>query len=357
MEDNFERDEKGLTFGDICRIAFSQKWLALAIVIIITVAASLGMYYSNKSKEEYSSTFHLQLPDTAGSTLTVYTYPDGSTFYFTDLKERKNLENASKRAGLEGLDIEKMTEKGDISIERTIIKIDETVKTGSVYEFNYTLTVKTDYFKSEKQARSFIEAVVSTPREYIKSINFDFDKGLEASKTAATYEEKLTLLKNQTLFIKTKYEKLVETFGDSFILENGKSLGGYMAEVEAYLEKDLFSELIKSEDASASTPSEDYKKAIAEVVKTVEKFTDDIQKIVPQVYGEMTKVDFLSSKVVELKGGKSIIKIAIICFAVGVVAAAIIAFIVGYAVKQAKDRRKNSETAVAVPADGDKKEE
>lgn len=434
MEENFEREERGLSFGDICRIMFSQKWLALAIVIIVTVAASLGMYYRNKSGEVYSSTFLLQLPNTI-STSTVYTYPDGDSFYFTDLTTLDNLKDAASLAGLNGLDVDKMVKRGDISIVRTINKIDETSIEGnihSIYEFSYTIEIKAKYFKSESEASSFVKAIVSLPVKHIGSMELDYDKSLTSSKSATTYVEQLNLLEEQILFVRSEYANLANEFGDSFILENGKSLAGYIAELDAYLENDIFSALkarandggyiknkelayqyenellavehklelaeatrdellqfakegvvfsdelvnisreianlmqqkrflednyIESLKNDKSTPK-DFTDELQAVENAVTKFTEDLEPVESYIYGKVTKVDYLSSKVVEIKGGSSIIKTALICFVVAIVAAAVIAFIVGYAVKQSKDRRLKEVAVGAVNAsDGDKKEE
>ena len=76
MENEIE-NEGGITIGQIFRTIFSQKWLALIIAAVITLAGTLGLYFLGKNDETYSVSFVLQLPNTGEATSSAYTYPDG----------------------------------------------------------------------------------------------------------------------------------------------------------------------------------------------------------------------------------------------------------------------------------------
>ena len=74
----------------------------------------------------------------------------------------------------------------------------------------------------------------------------------------------------------------------------------------------------------------DFEAEIAKVEAVVSKFTEDIKPVSLYVYGKVTKVNFLSSKIVEAEGGYSIIMSFVLSFVAALVVAAIVAYIVGY---------------------------
>ena len=239
MEEEIENGEGGITLGYIFRTVFSQKWLALIIAAVITVAGALGLYFMGKSGTVYSVSFVLQLPKTGEASTTSYTYPDGESFYFTDLISYENLMQVASRKDFEGIDVETMVKSNDISIIRSVDKLDEDSKDG-VYDLNYTVKVKAKYFENEDKARSFIEAITAFPREYISQMNINYDQSLTSSKSAVTYDEQLTLLKNQAQYIQSKYGALIGAYGNEFVVGDGRTLGQCKNEVDAYVAKDLF---------------------------------------------------------------------------------------------------------------------
>lgn len=413
--DEFEKEEGGVTIGEIFRTIFSQKWLALIIVAAITVVGTLGLYFTNKLSEVYSVSFVLQLPNTGEATSTSYTYPDGDSFYFTDLISSENLKAVASREGFSDINIDKMVKKGDISIVRTIDKLDEE-STEGVYDLNYTIKVKSKYFSDEDQARDFVEAITAFPREHVISMSIDYDYSLTSSKASITYEEQLADLKDQALYIQDKYEELVKSYGDEFVVQTGRTLASYMKEVDAYIEKDLFAALqaradkngyIKSANAkyqyesqlqaiqhelelaentrdellkyadkgsviydeiitiskeiaelkqkekflnnyinalknatqSYEDPIEDFIRELGELEATVTKFTEEIKPIASFIYGRVTKINYFSTKVVEVENTRGIVFSAAISLIVGIVVAAIVAYIVG------RNKQKNAKAA------------
>ena len=49
-----EKEEGGISIGDIFRTIFSQKWLALIITAVITVVGTVGIYFYGSTKVDYS---------------------------------------------------------------------------------------------------------------------------------------------------------------------------------------------------------------------------------------------------------------------------------------------------------------
>lgn len=233
--------EGGVSVSYIFRTIMSQKWIALIIAAVITVVGTVGLYFWGKRSEVYTASFVLQLPDSGEVTTTSYTYPDGESFYFTDLISSENLKAVASRDEFKGIDVNKIVKEGDISISREIDRVDDSKE--GVYDLNYTIKVKAKYFKSENVARAFIEALTVFPQEHISAMSIDYDDSLTSSRSKLTYEEQLSALKSQTLYIQSKYAELIESHGGEFVVEDGKTLASYKKVIDDYIKTDLFSSL------------------------------------------------------------------------------------------------------------------
>lgn len=112
-----EEEKSGVTFGDICRTVWSQKWLALILLVVITIAGTLALKYGYSAvKAEYVSTFSVNISTSEEGMLE---YPDNTRRNYRDLISIGNL-NAVK-AGNEDyayLNVEGMRKSGDISISQ-----------------------------------------------------------------------------------------------------------------------------------------------------------------------------------------------------------------------------------------------
>ncbi|MDE7265177.1 MAG: hypothetical protein K2N52_02755, partial [Clostridia bacterium] len=75
-----EREENGISLKDIFHTIFSQKWLALIILVAVTLAGTLGIYFgSNALSKSYKVSFVLTLPGSDEYSVN-YQYPDGTAF-------------------------------------------------------------------------------------------------------------------------------------------------------------------------------------------------------------------------------------------------------------------------------------
>ena len=409
--EEFEKERGGVTIGDIFRTIFSQKWIALIIAATITVVGTLGIYFMGKGKKEFSVAFVLQLPNSRDASSTSYTYPDGEIFYFTDLISSENLKKVASRDEFKNIDVDTMVKRADISIARTIDRVDNESQ-GGVYDLNYTIKAKAKYFENEDEARDFIEALTSFPREHIISMEIDYDQSLTTSKSAITYREQLTLLRNQAYYIQSIYGSLIGAYGGEFVVDSGKTLAQYKAEIDAYISQDFFSALIENAEENsyvkANTESKlkyesdlylqklalerakstlkgltdfqqdtsstiihdeiislnreiatleqqikiltdyiaafdiaekiappSYEAEVAKVEAAVTSFTEGIKPVASYVYGRVTKINYLSTKIVEVDGGYSLMMSGAVGLVAGLVIAAIVAYIVGWS-KQKK---------------------
>ena len=418
-----EIEEGGTTIVQIFRTIFSQKWLALIIAAAITIIGTLGLYFIGKRKEVYSVSFVLQLPNTGDASTTSYTYPDGESFYFTDLISADNLKVVAERDGFKNIDVDDMVKKGDISIARTVDRVDDD-STDGVYDLNYTIKVKSKYFDDEDVARDFIEALIAFPREHISSMDIDYDQSLTTSKSAITYSEQLSLLKNQAIYIQSYYGMLISAHGSEFVVNNGKTLAQYKDELDAYILQDLFGALINNAeengyvksvseaklkyesdlysnslaleraeraleelkelqkstgsivhdeivalskeiaqleqnrtilrryiaafDSESKIAPAEYEKEVAKVEAAVTGFTNGIQPVASYVYGRVTKVNYLSTKVIETEGGLGLGMAVVVSLIAGLIIAAIVAYIVGW-----NKLRKAVSLQIAAPVYGE----
>ena len=257
-----EKEENGISIGDIFRTIFSQKWLALIIAFVITIAGTIGLYLMGKSSRVYSVTFVMTLPDSDLSPVD-YDYPDGTPFNYVDIVSTESLETVKASSqDYENVDIEKMVQNGDISIIRVL---EETAEGSKEYAANYKLTVKASYFGSEDIARSFMVGLTQIPGNYLKQMNINYDAYLTAASEALTYDTQLSYLQNQTNYIVGLYERFINSYNGSFVVENGKTLTAYRSEIDVFLSNGVFDRLkteardkhyIKSSDALSKYESE-----------------------------------------------------------------------------------------------------
>lgn len=236
-----EREEGGVTLGEIFRVIFSQKWLVLIITAVITIAGTVGIYFGmNNSKREYSASFVLNLPG-SNSASANYVYPDGKTFYYSDIVTTETLKSvkASDEA-FTGIDVEKMAENGKITITRTRA---QTSANSDSYEISYKISAKANCFKDKNTARSFIVALANTPGLYLTEMEIDYDSYIVAAAGANNYENEINYLIEQLNYIVRLYNQLIEEYKPDFVISEGKTLQNNMQDVKAYLETNALENL------------------------------------------------------------------------------------------------------------------
>lgn len=195
MEDN------GLTFTDVLNVIFKKIWwvvgsMALGLIVVVLI---MQLWY-NPTVKNYSVSFEIS-------------YPDKTEFLSTEfislsaLKQIRDGEYSGENtAEFEGVNVESMFSNDDISISR-----DSTAQPSGVVKTVYTLTVKASYFKSGKQAASFIRKVstypVITENEYVASKNYR--PYVNVYDGAKTYSEKIEALLSQKKYLQTEYGLLM----------------------------------------------------------------------------------------------------------------------------------------------------
>ena len=193
-----DEERSGVTFGEIFRTIWSQKWLALIVLLVITLAGTLGLKYGYSSlKTEYVSTFSVNINLGEDGMLE---YPDNTRHNFRDMISLENL-NSIKEANEDfaSVNVDAMRKNGDISISQN--KGDSGV--------TYTVRVKADYFRSADVASAFIHEIACTgSREIYKWVRgLAADTGVSFNEKLGN-EQKLEFLKSQLIAIEARFKNL-----------------------------------------------------------------------------------------------------------------------------------------------------
>ncbi len=233
MENEIE-NEGGISLGYIFRTIFSQKWLALIIAVVVTLAGTLGLYFWGRSDLNYSVSFVSKIPGSGSSPLE-FVFPDGKEFRYETMVSLEKLEEAQKQsASFKNIKINEMYEKGDISINRVLA---ETVAGSKEYEATYVITAKAKYFKSGIIARDFLRELTQFPTRYLKEMTINFDRSLEVSRTAIQYDKQLDYLSEQVNFLNAEYNKFITEYTGNFMVKDGKTLNYYQAQLQTFLDR------------------------------------------------------------------------------------------------------------------------
>lgn len=230
-----EEEKSLLSVGDFFKVVFNRKWIVLAVTL---VALILGVVFTafivNPAQKSYQIYFTMEYPGKSSI------YPDGKTFHFQDMVSVEYLEAVkSSNDDFANIDVEKMSEKDGILIYKTsVVEGDEdkadynlTIN-DKLYEYRFV--VESKYFSSEDQANDFVRTLAAYPAVYTQTSlqTVDFKKNLStySSSTVKRYEERLNILNNQYNFLVSKYDELINNFGDSLVV-NGKQLSVWLNEL------------------------------------------------------------------------------------------------------------------------------
>lgn len=227
-------EQEGISIKEFFKIVFSQKWLALAITVVLTIVCVLGCWYIyNPYVSDYVVSFKLNLPGD-NSNGAAYNYPDGSPFFYTSLISEDTLTSIKEsREEFSSINVENMVKTTSISITENL-KVTSLSSAESLVERNYTISVSCKYFPDKETAKQFLTAVASHPAKYLAEMTREYDSLLKLYKDADDYLKQVNFLESQLEYLETEYEKLMETYSGDFVIEKGKSLKAYSDELKAY---------------------------------------------------------------------------------------------------------------------------
>ncbi|MBP5242105.1 MAG: hypothetical protein J6Z36_00260 [Clostridia bacterium] len=217
----YEQEAEGVSLGEIFRVLWRRKWIALILFAVITVAVALAIEFGwNRSNAYYYAEFSYEFPGSESGR-----YPDGLPNRNSDLISYERLAKIkASDSQFASIDIDKMYNDNGISIteyEKTVIQHrdsvteEETVKTGVIY-----IETKGKYYSSEKQAKAFIQRLASFPVDYALTVAEDisYDDNLVLYQTSDSYETQLDYLSAQIELIEEGLDSFKEAYGGSYII-------------------------------------------------------------------------------------------------------------------------------------------
>lgn len=230
MEENTAREGKSL--GEIFRVIFAQKWLALILAVVVTAVCALGLYFGyNKSKKVYAVSFELELAGSYNAEQFTHKFPDGTTFNYRNIISKENIENVKNSSDAYAkIDAKGLAGGGAISISRNITQLTE-----ASYETVYTLTAAADKFPNANVARDFLSALAAMPDKYLASMDIDYNVFLTTAQSALDYRTEIGDLLKQVKYLSDQYDALIEMYGD-VALDGGRTLAFYKQKIASYVE-------------------------------------------------------------------------------------------------------------------------
>ncbi len=229
-------EDTGISVVDLFKVMYGRKLIVLivtvSVLLISILAVALGYNMQNST---YVTTFSYNSSDIQAGK-----YIDGSSFDYRGLVSLEVLQNIKNSdSTFDSVDVEKMYEKGDISIEVTYDKND----VNDTYNVYYKMAIKKKYFKNEYLGKKFIAALTEYPVSRTKNLaqNLNYKSNLTLYDSAFSYENMILYLQAQLDYLDTNYTDILTTFGDSII--NDKKISTYKNEVDSYFNENKLTDL------------------------------------------------------------------------------------------------------------------
>lgn len=232
---NNEYENEGISFIDLCKVAFGRKILLLIITVSITIIgffATKVIYNKNKTRVIAEYNYSIVGLDNGE-------YFDGSKFNYRNLISLSTLELVKESdSNFSNIDVESMYKNDAIVIDRTISGNDNAKET------TYKITVYKRYFSSDSQAMNFMNKIAELP--YTKTLSLldtvKYDSYLSGARSSIDYENQIAFLEMQEELLKTNYEQIIEKYGDR-TLEDGKKVSDYFNSLTMYIQNKKISNL------------------------------------------------------------------------------------------------------------------
>lgn len=333
-----EEEKKGLTFRDVCKTIWLRKWVALVVAVVVALVIAVGLYYGYNPKSKTCEVeFTLNLPGSDEGAF--YKYPDGKLFHYTDLTSVETLKEVKESGEFSNVDVEKMVSRRNISISRTITTTGTASEKNLYREVTYKISSKLSYFSSLEQAKDFLVRVAGYPKWYLENMDIDYDVYLTFAKIAMNNGNNAAAvgnLKTQRTFLLGEYAKLINAYGETFVVSNGKTLLACKQELEAYE--------VDESNAEAS-------------LEQVKNLTESFRTTSKAVYAKAAAVAFTYPSIIVENGGMGLIKIFLFSVIVAVIVALIAAYVAGYlALKKKKATAEVASKPVAEEATAESSE-
>lgn len=297
----YEREEEGITLGELFRVIFKRVWVVVGVTLAITaIAVLIVALLINTSRKEYRLEYTIEFPGHENSR-----YPDGTAFRYQNLISLATL-NAVKASdeAFASVDTAKMSESNDITIVAETSEVSGVRKSTG----NYSFTVKASYFPSAEVATSFLRKLAAVPVDYIQTVlkNANYDFNLNAYDSVSTYEAKIDYLSAQCEYLQDKYSELMVKYGESYRFE-GRSISDYASAAALQFSKTAEQTLRTDLELNGYVYDKDAYKSTADLqIRALQKEKEENVKIIAALREEceqtanLSQTEALSKEIVAL---------------------------------------------------------
>lgn len=206
-----EDETSGISIREIFKTIGTQKWLALALAVLITLAGILILNVGyDPNKRVYVSTFSVNLQEKSGNII----YPGDNTRNYRDFVSKSNLTavKQSDEENFASVDVDGLYKSSAISIYAN--KNDDDV--------TYTIKARAKAFKDRGVAEKFIVAIAETPSreilELVSALGDEIDHGFNER---LGNENKILYLNSKLAEISSRFSTLagISTYAKDRVAE------------------------------------------------------------------------------------------------------------------------------------------
>ncbi|MDE6240875.1 MAG: hypothetical protein K2M08_00460 [Anaeroplasmataceae bacterium] len=188
-------DNEGLSLMEIWSLILKKKIIGSIVFGITTIVSLiLILFVYNPLRVNYEASFNYNWYGIENNK-----FANGSVFNYYDIVSLSNLKEVKERkTAYQSIKVEELAEN---------IKIEVT-------ETHYIIIVSGGFFKSDSQAKSFLEDLIRLPYQKALNLNFDFKANLVGYERAKKISSKLDYLDNQLGVVLNGYKDMISYFGD-----------------------------------------------------------------------------------------------------------------------------------------------
>ncbi|MDE6407319.1 MAG: hypothetical protein K2K48_03495 [Anaeroplasmataceae bacterium] len=206
-------DGEGLSLMDIWSLILKKKIIGSIVFGVMTIVSLvLILFVYNPLRVSYVATFNYNWYGIENNK-----FANGAVFNYYDIVSLSSLEEVKEsNNAYQSINVEELAENIKIEVD----------------ELHYTILISGSYFKSDAQAKAFLEALIHLPYQKALNLSFDFKANLVGYERAKKISSKLDYLDNQLGVVLKGYKDMISYFGDIEI--DHSNLSSLYSKVEAF---------------------------------------------------------------------------------------------------------------------------
>lgn len=231
VQDEADKKSNRLTWAHWVKGIKHYKWWVIGSTALTAFAGFAGIEWGlNKTRERLVATYSYSLA-TDVDTNNVERYINGQLFDYTSAISKSTMEEVkNSNEAYSKINIDKIIKGNAISITRKTYD-ESTTNTPIVLNtrtVEFTISAKASVFPSDEIGKSFINDLINSPVNISTTAinNFNVTKVVTSNFENLSYNDRVTLLRQQQNAISDSYARLNKKFGDSvFANKDNHTLG------------------------------------------------------------------------------------------------------------------------------------